>query len=117
MLIKVLAIDDDPNMTTLLKLFLTGDRFEFLAANTSIDGIEAARCWEPDVILLDLMLPGISGWEVCKQIRAFSQVPILILSVVTESEQLRQAINNGANDYISKPITKGELISHIIRLT
>ena len=118
MAIKVLTIDDDPGMTALIKLFLLkGDMFDVQVANTGIAGLDAARNWEPDVIVLDLMMPNISGWEVCKEIRTFSQVPILILSVVSESDQLTAALDYGANDYLGKPITKNELISHIIKLT
>ncbi len=118
MAIKVLTIDDDPGKTAfLIKLFLfKGDTFDVQAANTGPAGLDIVRNWKPDVIVLDLMMPNIGGWEVCKEIRTFSQVPILILSVVSKSDQLTAAIDNGANDYISKPITKGELISHIIKL-
>jgi len=116
MSIKVLTIDDDPGMTALLKLFLRDERFEVSVANSGIEGIEAVRRLEPDVIVLDLMMPSMSGWEVCKKIRSFSQIPILVLTVITEKDQLQKVLDDGANDYISKPITKGELISHIITL-
>ncbi len=115
--IKVLTIDDDPGMTTLLRLFLEGDTFEVFIANSSIKGVEAVRNLNPDIVLLDLMMPELDGWEVCRQIRTFSQVPILILSVITEEKQLVQVINDGATDFMSKPIIKDQLISRLLKLT
>jgi CheY-like chemotaxis protein len=63
------------------------------------------------------MMPVLSGWEVCREIRSFSQTPILILSVIQEEDLLLQAINDGATGYINKPITKSELISYLQELT
>ena len=117
MSIKVLAIDDDPGMTQLIKLFLKDDQFDVCVINSGLEGIEIARRWQPDIIVLDLMMPVMSGWEVCREIRAFSQIPILILSVITEEELLIQALVNGANSHISKPITKKELVANIVKLS
>lgn len=114
--IKVLTIDDDPGMTTLIQLFLRDEMFDVRIKNSGTDGIEAVRSWKPDVIVLDLMMPVLSGWEVCREIRLFSQTPILILSVIQEEDLLIHALNDGANGYINKPITKNELISYLKEL-
>lgn len=114
--IKVLFIDDDPGMTTLLELFLKDKKFEVQTANSGFEGVEIVRSWHPDIIVLDLMMPVMSGWEVCREVRMFSQTPILILSVVNEKEWLFQAINDGANGYMNKPITKSQLTTTILDL-
>ena len=117
MSLKVLVIDDDPDMTQLIKYLLRGQLFEVHTVNSSIEGVEAARQLKPDVIVLDLMMPGMNGWEVCRQIRTFSQVPILVLSVIAEQHLLKKSIDDGANDYLSKPVTRKTLISHLQQLT
>jgi len=114
--IKVLTIDDDPGMTTLIQLFLRDNMFIVRVENNGSDGIETVKSWQPDVIVLDLMMPVLSGWEVCRKIRSFSKIPILILSVIQEEELLIQALNDGANGYINKPITKSELIYYLKEL-
>jgi len=111
--IKVLVIDDEPTITKLLAGMLAGPEFEVHTFNSGHQGIEAARQLEPDIILLDLMMPGINGWEVCQKIRTFSQVPILILSAVTGSDKVMRALDEGANAYLVKPIPKSVLISNI----
>ncbi len=116
MSIKVLTIDDDPNMTDLLKVLLKNNKFEIFAENSSSKGIEAARRVQPDVIILDLMMPDIDGWEVCKQIRSFSQTPILILSVINQMDKLIRVLHEGANAYITKPVTKKELTACLLGL-
>jgi len=117
MTIKVLVIDDDPSMTALLELFLIDERFSVQATYFGADGVKVARSWRPDIIVLDLMMPNMSGLEVCRQIRLFSQSPILILSVVSEEELLNQALADGANGYLKKPITKNEIVTSILSLT
>src|SRR5690606_19205204 len=79
-LIKILVIDDDIGMTELLSLLLAPASSEIITANNGQDGIEFAKTMSPDIIILDLMMPEMNGWSVCQHIRAFSDVPILILS-------------------------------------
>jgi DNA-binding response OmpR family regulator len=116
-LIKVLVIDDDILVTNTLKDALNRDTFEVFIANSGSEGIELARQVEPEVIVLDLMMPGMSGWEVCRAIRTFSQVPILILSAVVDPEMVTQALDEGANDYMVKPVAFRVLASRLKRLT
>lgn len=115
--IRVLIIDDDPILTNIFKETLRRDKFEVLVAHSGRDGVEAARRLEPDVILLDLMMPEMDGWQVCQTIRTFSQVPILVLSAVINSEMVMRALQVGANDYMVKPAPPGVLISRLKKLT
>jgi DNA-binding response OmpR family regulator len=116
-LTKVLVIDDDILVTNTLKDALHRDTFEVFIANSGSEGIELARQVEPEVIVLDLMMPGMSGWEVCRALRTFSRVPILILSAVVDPEMVTQALDEGANDYMVKPVAFSVLASRLKRLT
>jgi DNA-binding response OmpR family regulator len=114
---KVLAIDDDPAMTELLTLLLNTHGFNVLTANTGEDGVKIAREESPDVIILDLMMAGMDGWQVCNQIRTFSTVPILVFSALDSPGIVASALDAGADDYLVKPISSGVLIAHLNKLT
>lgn len=116
MLTKVLVIDDDIEMTDLLKIILEPTSFEVVSANSGLEGVEAAQKIKPDVIILDLLMPGMDGWDVCKEIRKFSQVPILVLSAVNKPGMVARALDEGADDYLLKPMPSGVLIAHLKRL-
>jgi DNA-binding response OmpR family regulator len=117
MAIKVLIIDDDSAMTELLSLLLKSYDVEVVSTSDSQAGVDMARTVAPDIILLDLMMPGKSGWDVCREIRAFSQVPIAILSAIDDPAMVASALDAGADDYMVKPVPSGELLSHINNLT
>jgi DNA-binding response OmpR family regulator len=115
-IIKLLIIDDDPALTQTLERFLELKNFEVKVANSGSAGIEAARQWNPDVISLDLMMPGVDGWQVCAAIRKFSQAPILIYSAVINPDMVERALDEGANDYLVKPTPPGVVASRLQRL-
>jgi two-component system response regulator MtrA len=115
--LKVLAIDDDPAMTELLTLLLNTHGFMVLTANTGEDGVAITRKDSPDVIILDLMMPGMDGWEVCKLIRMSNSVPILVLSAFDNPGMIAKALDAGADDYLVKPVPTGVLIAHLNKLT
>ncbi len=115
-LIKILVIDDDIGMTELLSLLLAPASSEIITANNGQDGIEYAKKMSPDIIILDLMMPEMHGWTVCQHIRAFSDVPILILSSMDAPGSVAQALDVGADDYLVKPVSSGALIAHINKL-
>ncbi len=110
---KVLIIDDDVDMTDVLKLVLEGAGFDVVVNNSSIESIAVTRYHNPDVVILDLLMPGMDGWEVCKAIRRFSQIPILILSVFSRPGMIEQALDAGADDYLVKPVPRGVLVAHL----
>lgn len=117
MLDKVLVIDDDPNMTELLLLLLQANGFEVCACNNGDEGIQKAKTECPDVILLDMMLEGMDGLQVCTQIRTFSNVPILILSALDKPGIIVKALDAGADDFLTKPVSSGLLVSRLNTLT
>ncbi len=113
---KILIVDDDESITGLLAQMVKFSGFEAHTENSGAAGVEAVRRLNPDVVVLDLMMPGMSGWDVCKEIRTFSQVPILVLSAVTDSQLVMQSLDNGADGYLVKPVPEKVLISHIKEL-
>ncbi len=113
---RILVIDDDPAMTDLLKLLLTPAAAEVIAANSGPEGIRMANETKPDVITLDLMMPDINGWQVCKAIRKVSSIPILILSALDSPGLVAAALDAGADDYLIKPVPSSVLLAHINKL-
>lgn len=115
-LTRILVIDDDQAMTEMLRLVLEPNAFEVHEAHSGQEGIEAARHMNPEVVVLDLLMPGMDGWEVCKEIRSFSQVPILVLSAISKPGIVARALDEGADDYLLKPMPSSVLIAHLKRL-
>jgi DNA-binding response OmpR family regulator len=113
---KVLVIDDDPGMTELLGLLLKPATNDVFVANTGKDGIRLVKEKSPDVIILDLMMPEMDGYEVCAEIRTFIQTPILVLSALDMPAMVSKALDAGADDYLIKPVTSSILIAHINNL-
>lgn len=114
--IKVVIIDDDDAMTDMLQLILEPSEFEVQVANSGPEGIDTTRRFNPEVIILDLIMPDLDGWEVCKAIRSFSQVPILVISAINKPGMVSKALDEGADDYLLKPMTSSVLIAHVKRL-
>src|SRR5512141_1476659 len=114
---KILVIDDDTAVTDLLSVLLRSQGFDVTATNSSSDGLSYIRENEPDLIVLDLMMPEIDGWEVCRSVRAFSQVPIIILSALNDPSMIASVLDAGADDYLTKPTPSRVLVAHINRLT
>ena len=116
MAISVLIIDDDPVLTTVLVDTLPAEGFDVSVAASGSEGVEQAQQGKPDVIVLDLMMPGMSGWQVCEQIRAFSQVPILVLTSLVDADGVELALEKGADDYLVKPVPHSALAARLRRL-
>jgi DNA-binding response OmpR family regulator len=116
MTIKILAIDDDTAMTELLNLLLGSYGFSVKTATTGVEGIKLVQEFVPDVIILDLMMPGMDGWQVCAKVRQFSDVPILIMSALDNPGNVASALDAGADDYLVKPVPSGMLVAHINNL-
>ena len=113
---NILVIDDDPAMTELLKMILQATSANVYTAFNGQQGIRLCRKENPDVIILDLMMPEPDGWQVCKTIRKFSQAPILILSALDNPELIANALDAGADDYLIKPVSSSMLIANIQNL-
>ena len=116
MSVKLLVIDDDSAVTDLLSLLLRSHDFEVGATNNSTDGLSMIRDNSPDVVILDLMMPDMDGWQICKAVREFSQVPIIILSALNDPSMIASVLDAGADDYLTKPTPSRVLIAHINRL-
>ena len=110
---KALVIEDDKNIAELLRLYLEKDGFEFTIASDGGTGLRLAGETEPDVILLDIMLPVMDGWQVCKEIRRSSRVPIIMLTAKGETYDKVSGLEMGADDYVTKPFEVKELIARI----
>ena len=113
---RVLVIDQDNTTTDMFKLIFKPNEFEVYVEKSGPLGVEATRKLTPDVVVLDLLMPDMSGSEVCKEIRSFSAVPILVLSAVSKPGMVAQALDEGADDYLLKPITSSVLIARLKRL-
>jgi DNA-binding response OmpR family regulator len=113
MAIEILLIDDDPDFSIMLRTLLRGRDFQVRSVYTGDEGIEACRENPPDVVVLDLLMPNYDGWEVCEQIRDFSDVPIIILSALGAPASVARALDAGADDYLIKPVHASLLASRL----
>jgi two-component system KDP operon response regulator KdpE len=114
---KILVIDDDPAMTELLSLVLAPTKAQIFTSNSGEEGLKLVKEQDPDIVLLDLMMPKMDGWQVTENIRKVSTAPILILSVMDNPGLVARALDKGADDYLVKPVPTGILIAHINNLT
>lgn len=110
---KILVVDDDAALAEMLTIVLRGEGFETDVVGDGIQAIEAFRAAQPDLVLLDLMLPGKSGIDVCKDIRGESRVPIVMLTAKTDTVDVVLGLESGADDYIMKPFKPKELVARI----
>ncbi|MBI2164866.1 MAG: response regulator transcription factor [Chloroflexi bacterium] len=109
----VLIVEDDPNTVELVRLYLRRDGHKVLAASEGLEGLRLAREARPDLVVLDLMLPGLDGMEVCRILREESDVPIVMLTARVEEEDRLSGLDLGADDYITKPFSPRELAARI----
>jgi len=110
---RVLVVDDDVNTVELLTLYLKRDGYQVLTAYNGVDALHLAREGHPDLIVLDLMLPGIDGLEVCRTLRAESDVPIIMLTAKTTDQDKLTGLELGADDYVTKPFSPRELAARV----
>lgn len=110
---KVLIVDDDNNIAELISLYLIKECFETEIVNDGEEAIRVFSTFNPDIILLDLMLPGIDGYQVCREIRKTSNVPIIMLSAKSEVFDKVLGLELGADDYIIKPFDSKELVARV----
>ena len=115
-MLKVLVIDDDLAMTEILKYQLSSNGLEVKVVNDGQTGLDSIEIFKPNIIILDLLMPELDGWEVCRTIRSKNQIPILILSAVDNPIRIADALDAGADDYLIKPVTSTSLIAHVNNL-
>lgn len=109
----ILVVDDEKNIVQLVRVYLTGEGYEVEAAHDGKDAIEMARELKPRLIVLDLMLPGMSGLDVCKEIRKESDVPIIMLTARGDDVDRIVGLELGADDYLGKPFNPRELVARV----
>ena len=113
MAISVLVVEDDKNIAELLQLYLEKEGYAVTVASDGGQGVSKFRAIKPDLVLLDLMLPVMDGWGVCRTIRAESQVPIIMLTAKGETDDKVTGLKTGADDYITKPFEMKEVLARI----
>ncbi len=110
---RVLVVDDDVKTVELVKLYLNRDGYRVLTAYEGEEALRLAREAHPDLIVLDLMLPGIDGLEICRTLRKESEVPIIMLTAMTTDEDKLTGLGLGADDYVTKPFSPRELAARV----
>lgn len=110
---KILVIDDDPQIRRVMKVILTGERYEVIEARSGEAALLKFREFLPDLVLLDLNMPGMGGLETCRSLREVSDVPIIIVTVRREESEKVELLDAGADEYITKPFGKQEVLARI----
>lgn len=110
---KVLVIDDEYKIRSLVELYLLENEYEVILAGTGAAGLQAIERSCPDVIVLDIVLPDMSGFEVCKRIREHREIPVIYLSCLQESEAIVKGLDFGGDDYLTKPFDPNVLVARI----
>jgi two-component system KDP operon response regulator KdpE len=110
---KILIVDDEPQITRVLRTALSTQGHSLRIAANGLEGMEAVHTWKPDLVITDLAMPQMNGVELCREIRAVSQVPIIVLSVRNQDLMKVEALDAGADDYVTKPFSIQELQARV----
>jgi len=110
---RILVVDDEPQITRVLRTTLTANRYDVRVADNGDAALEIMKDWTPDLVLTDLAMPNMDGLALCKELRTRSQVPIIVLSVKEDERTKVQALDFGADDYVTKPFSSNELLARI----
>ena len=110
---KILIVEDEANIRELLRLYLEREGYTVLEAENGVEGIKKWKSDKPDMLLLDVMMPVMDGWAVCREIRAESDVPIIMLTAKGETADRVSGLEMGADDYIVKPLEMPEVIARV----
>jgi two-component system, OmpR family, KDP operon response regulator KdpE len=112
---RILVVDDEPQITRVLRTSLSGSGYDVRTAENGLAGLRLAREWQPDLVITDVSMPHMNGIELCRELRAESQTPIIVLSVKGEERSKVEALDSGADDYLTKPIGMNELLARVRR--
>jgi len=110
---RILVIDDEPQITRVLRAALSAQGYDVRTANEPEEGLRTFKDWPPDLVITDLMMPGMSGVEVCRAVREHSTTPVLVLSVREHERSKVEALDAGADDYVTKPFSIQELLARV----
>lgn len=108
---NILVVDDEPQITRVLKTTLSAHGYSIRAAGDGVQALEEMKNWSPDLIITDLRMPNMEGLELCRKVRAQSRIPIIVLSVKGEETIKVEALDAGADDYVTKPFSINELLA------
>jgi two-component system KDP operon response regulator KdpE len=111
--VHILVVDDEPQITRVLRTALTAQGYDIRVANDGEMALEIMKDWAPNLIITDLSMPRMDGVQLCRRVRAVSQVPILVLSVRDQERQKIEALDAGADDYVTKPFSMNELQARV----
>ncbi|MDF1515856.1 MAG: response regulator transcription factor [Anaerolineae bacterium] len=109
----ILVIDDEPELLLLVRTILTHEGFQVLMADCGQEGLRTIQTHQPDLILLDIMMPGLAGWDVCTHVLQSFNIPIIFLTALTGDDEIVQGLNLGAVDYIAKPFSSKILVARV----
>jgi two-component system, OmpR family, KDP operon response regulator KdpE len=109
----ILVVDDEPQITRVLRTSLSAQGYDIRVANTGEMALEIMKDWSPNLIITDLSMPSVDGVELTRQVRAISQIPIVVLSVRDKEQQKVEALDAGADDYVTKPFGMNELLARV----
>jgi two-component system KDP operon response regulator KdpE len=110
---KILIVDDEPQITRVLRTALSTQGYALRIAGNGVQALEVAHQWKPDLVITDLAMPEMDGVELCRELRAVSQVPIIVLSVRNQDRMKIEALDAGADDYVTKPFSIQELQARV----
>jgi two-component system KDP operon response regulator KdpE len=110
---KILIVDDEPQITRVLRTALSTQGYSLQIAANGVEGMEAVHAWKPDLVITDVSMPQMNGVELCREIRAISQIPIIVLSVRNQDLMKIEALDAGADDYVTKPFSIQELQARV----
>jgi len=114
---KLLVIDQDAMGENFIKQTLNPNGYEVIKVNSSKEGIQTSQTYSPDVIIINIMQPSANGWKLCRKLREYSQVPILVLAAVSDPNSIALWLDAGADDYLTKPFSSDILVAHLQKLT
>jgi len=110
---RILVVDDEPQITRVLRTSLSAQRYDVRVANDGESALDIVKDWPPDLVITDLSMPAMDGLELCRRLRTTSAVPIIVLSVRGEERTKVQALDAGADDYVTKPFSMDELMARV----
>lgn len=110
---KILVIDDDPKLLELIETTLKRDNYDVIAASNGEDGLRCLSELKPHLVVLDIMMPSMDGWEICNRVRKISTIPIIMLTSLGSQDDIVRGLRAGADDYLVKPFQKEELLARV----
>src|ERR687885_2970282 len=110
---RILIVDDEPGLRELVRINLEHEGFGVLQAENGAESLTMVREEQPDLVIMDVMMPEMDGWEACKKLREFSQVPVLMLTARVQSQDIVTGLDTGADDYLLKPFNMDELMARV----